>query len=284
MSLILITPPVAEPVTVTDMLAELGYVDEDAATVALLSSRLQPKIAAARADCESYTRRAFYTQTWQYLLDGFPRIDPAYQRTGYPSEILIPQPPFQRINNFTYVDVAGQVQTLSVDLSYGNDISLYYGYQLSGSGSDQPARVLPPWARPWPPTRRLPDAVTLEFVAGYGGPITVSMSQGWPAIAGPVLQLSDVGRPLLVPGAGPSGADLSATIASVDASGNATASTPAATAVNNVQGYLGKPVPGQIILAIRQLAQFYYEQGAVADAPLPRVVESLLDPFRNLIA
>lgn len=216
--LVLVTPPASEPVVVDDLLQDLGYgpaSDLDSGTLAILTGRLTPKILAARVDCENYTRRAFITQTWQLKRDGFPGFNAKYDRTGYP-QILIPKPPFQSIDSFQYVDVAGVLQTLTVDVSYGNDPSNFYGYQLDPGSDGQPARVLPPFARPWPPTRLVPNNVLIQFVCGYG-----------------------------------------------DAASD---------------------VPAPILMGIRFLTQFYYEQGAAVDAPLPRVVTRLLDPYRNFVA
>lgn len=217
-SLVLITPPVNEPVTLDDVLQELGYGPEsslDATTLGILSARLLPKITAARLDCEAYTRSAFMTQTWLLKLDGFPGFNTRYNRDGYP-QIWIPKPPFQSIASFQYVDVGGVLQTMTQDTTYGVNDAVFYSYQLDPGSETVPARVLPAYARPWPPTRLVANNVVLQFVSGYG--------------------------------------DEAAS------------------------------VPGPILMAIRLLTQFYYEQGATEDAPLPRVVRSLLDPYRNLVA
>jgi hypothetical protein len=43
------------------------------------------------------------------------------------------------------------------------------------------------------------------------------------------------------------------------------------------------PVPEAIRAAIKMMVEFYYEHGGAQDADLPRVVEALLDPYRNLV-
>jgi uncharacterized phiE125 gp8 family phage protein len=66
MSAILLTPPSAEPWTVTEAKAFLRVEhDDDDAIVASL-------IAAARGQVEALTRRALLTQTWRFVLDRWP--------------------------------------------------------------------------------------------------------------------------------------------------------------------------------------------------------------------
>jgi len=112
--------------------------------------------------------------------------------------------------------VGGVLQTMVADTTYGVNDPTFYSYQLDPGGQTQPARVLPAYARPWPPTRLVANNVILRFIAGYG-----------------------------------------------DA---------------------GTNVPGPILMAIRFLVQWFYEQGGMQDASLPSVVTRLLDPYRNLIA
>jgi uncharacterized phiE125 gp8 family phage protein len=160
MALILITPPAQEPISVIDALAHCRQ-DQPDPTIAGF-------IAAARAAVENYTHRALITQTWKYLRDGWPARSPAYAHEGY-SQIFIPKPPFQSIVSFQYVDTAGVLQTLTAAGSNGSPAEgSFYGYQLDPGGITAPARLTPPWAVPWPPVRRIPNNVTLEFVCGYG--------------------------------------------------------------------------------------------------------------------
>lgn len=168
---LLITPPAIEPITLAEAKLQCGFGpldDWDHAKQDQLSTQLRAFIAAARRECENYTRRAFITQTWQLQLDNFPGIHLLYNRDGFPS-ILLPKPPFQSIGFFRYVDVSGVLQTLVVDTTYGtNPASPQYGYQLDPGTETQPARLLPPWARPWPPVRMVPNNVLVQFTCGYG--------------------------------------------------------------------------------------------------------------------
>src|SRR5579863_4062426 len=160
---VLITPPASEPITVDQVKThcKLTTPTEDDYINTIV-------IPGARAAIEDELRRVLITQTWLLKLDGFPGFDPKYETYGYP-EIILPKPPFQSINSFTYVDVAGVTQTLVQTLPDGTTVSgQFYGYQLDPGSETQPARLIPPWARPWPPARRLPMAVQVSFDCGYG--------------------------------------------------------------------------------------------------------------------
>jgi len=70
----------------------------------------------------------------------------------------------------------------------------------------------------------------------------------------------------------------------VDKDGVATLAATATKTVTRVSGWVGRPIPGPIKLAIKLLGQFYYEQGSVVDQPLPRAITALLAPYRNLVS
>jgi uncharacterized phiE125 gp8 family phage protein len=160
---VLITPPATEPVTLTQLKSHAKiFTTQDDTYISTVI------IPGARQAIEDELRKVLITQTWLLKRDGFPGFDPKYESQGYPT-ILIPKPPFQKINYFTYVDVAGVTQTLTQTAADGTTtLNNFYGYQLDPGSETQPARLLPPWARPWPPARRLPMAVQIEFDCGYG--------------------------------------------------------------------------------------------------------------------
>jgi hypothetical protein len=248
----------------------------------MMSGRLTPLITAARVACENEIRLAFNTQSWLLKLDGFPGYDGLYNRNDYPG-IRLPKPPFQSIQSFQYVDTAGILQALVQDVTYGNS-GLFYGYQLSLGSDSQPARLIPSFARPWPPSRLVPNNVLVQFTAGYGGTKTVSIAASATAITGATFLQTDIGRPLSIPGAGPAAATLMTSIAAVDGGGNATVANAAATSVTNASAYLGNPVPGPILMGIKFLTQFYYEQGASTDQDIPKVVRRLIGPYCNNVS
>lgn len=284
----LITPPVAEPITLAEAKLQLGFSpmeDYDPVKGLILSTTLRPLIAAARQAIENDLRRPLLTQVWRLRLDGWPKMDLHYENHRF-RQIIVPQPPLQSIVSLQYIDTSGNVQTMPVDDSYGNDVSAgQYRYQLIPSGDTQPARIAPAWATPWPPVRWLPGAVMLLFKCGYGGPITVSMTASSAALTtATVFNPGDVGQAISVLGAGASGAPLNTTIAAVDGSGHATLAAPAAVTVTSVTAWAGVPIPGPILSAIKFHVQFIYENGGIKDAPLPRVVQALINPYRNMVA
>jgi uncharacterized phiE125 gp8 family phage protein len=292
--IVLITPPAAEPVALADVKLQLGLgpvEDSDRLAQQQLSDKLRAFIAAAREACEDYTRRVFITQTWLLRRDSFPGHNFRYQTNGYP-EIDMPKPPLQSIASFQYVDVSGTLQTLTQDTTYGVDPTFpQYGYQLDRGSETQPGRLISPFARPWPPTRMVPSNVIIQFRAGYGGPVTVSMTNGSAVLTAPnftfnnddqPLMAGDTGTLISIPGAGANGATLNTNVTSV-ANGVATLAATAGTTVTNVMAWVGKPVPKQIIAAIKFLVQDYYENGS-AGGDLPESVTRQLKPYRNLVA
>lgn len=187
---VLITPPAMEPVTLAQVKshAKIFTTGDDSYISTIV-------IPAARQAIEDELRQVLITQTWLLKRDGFPGFDPKYETQGYPT-IVLPKPPFQSIISFTYVDVAGTVQTLEQTAADGTTVDgQFYGYQLDPGSETQPARLLPPWARPWPPARRLPMAVQVQFVCGYGPsndspPVWISGGIPMPIISAILLEAS----------------------------------------------------------------------------------------------
>lgn len=286
----LITGPTAEPVSLAQFKLLLRVNSADKSRDSIFELFLY----SAREKIEALCRIALITQTWLWRLDSFPSVPLRYDRNGYP-QILLPKPPFQSIKSFVYVDVSGAVQTLTRDPSYGVNLAApFYGYQLEPGGGIMPAGLTPPWARPWPPQRMVPANVTIQFRAGYGGPLTVTMTEGSAVltVAGgftfnpdDAAEITgDTGIPISIPGAGAAGVPLVTNVASVS-SGVATLAAPAATAVAGVSAWLGNPVPYRLQVAILFLAQYYNENGGVVDSVPPRVVDSLANSgFKNLVS
>jgi uncharacterized phiE125 gp8 family phage protein len=142
-SLVLITPPTEEPVTLAEarLQCKADGTEEDAL--------LTLYIASARRTAEHLTGRVFCTQTWEARMDAFP-----------PAEIELPKPTVQSIVSLKYTDADGLEQTIDP----GN-------YALD-------AAQLPGWALPavgfaWPATQGIANAVRVRFVAGYGNAAAV---------------------------------------------------------------------------------------------------------------
>lgn len=290
MDVVRITDPPVEPITLAEAKLQCGFgpmEDSDHVASRILSDKLRAFILTARMDCENYTRRAFVTQTWAFKLDHFPGRDWRYLRPGY-AAFHIPKPPVQSIDSFQYVDVSGQVQTLLQDTSYGTDITQpQYGYQFVRGSETQPGQLVVSYPRIWPPTRMVPANVLVQARCGYGGPLTVSTTEGSAAIAGPTFNPDDAplltletGLPVSIPGAGANGATLNSFIAAVDGNGNATLKNTASATVTNVTGWFGRPVPEPIRTAVKFMVKFYYD----GDEACRTAALCALGPYRNMVA
>lgn len=136
--LTLVTAPQFEPVTVAE--AKLhARIDEDETAIASL-------IATAREMAETYTRRAFVTQTWKMFLDQFPAC----------SVIEMPRAPLQSVTHIKTYDDADAATTFAA--------SNYYV-----DAATRPGRIVLRDASSWPDADRVANAVEIQFVAGYGG-------------------------------------------------------------------------------------------------------------------
>src|SRR5580692_3110149 len=126
MALILISPPAAEPVTISELKNFLkvdpgdNTQDDVIATLAM----------AARSWCEGFTGRRFVQQTWQLLMDFFPgyidlKIAGAKVSSPFVSgsnavlvgiryAIQLPYPPVTAIDSFVYQNANGQITSMIV--------------------------------------------------------------------------------------------------------------------------------------------------------------------------
>lgn len=138
MSLRLITPPSALPVSVAD--AKLHWRVEHDADDTLIALLLK----ASAATAEQELNRALMAQTWELIIDAFPE-----------GEIRVPKPRLLEVLQVQYVDGAGVAQTLSAD-AWTLDPDLAPGY------------VLPALGASWPATRAQANAVRVQFRSGYG--------------------------------------------------------------------------------------------------------------------
>jgi hypothetical protein len=289
-SLVLITPPAASPIALSDF---KEFLELDAGDTTR-DDKLTGILAAACDDCERWTRTKLMTQTWLLRLDGFPGISVVYDRNGYPC-IQMPYPPFQSIDFVKYIDTAGEVQTMPRDISYGTDNSNpFYCYQMEPGGGIKPARVAPMWARPYPPERLVLSNTMVQFRCGYGGPLSnVSIAANSKALTVPGFTFNpddapqiegDTGTAITITGGLGTNEDLVTTVASVDDEGNATLAEAAGVAISGGAGWLGAQIPDALRLSILFRGQFFFEQGAVVDQAVPRVVDALRNSYRNLVS
>jgi phage conserved hypothetical protein, phiE125 gp8 family len=143
MRLELVTPAATDPVTLAEVKTRLridGSTDD---------AGVQRLIAAATRHAETVCRRAFVTQVWTLVLDGFPC-----------GSISLPLPPLQSVDEITYVDTNGATQTLASNqyvVDKAGMIGLVHrAYQVQ-----------------WPTTRDQPMSVRVKFTAGYGAAASV---------------------------------------------------------------------------------------------------------------
>jgi hypothetical protein len=163
MNVTTITPPEFEPLTLTEaktfMRAPMNVTSED--------DLIADAIASARELIESETHRQLMTATLELGLDGFPgpihywhsvdirlRHPLRFHREHAQSAIRLPRPPLQTVNSVKYIDMSGTQQTL--------DPSLYIVDERS-----KPGRILPAYGKCWPEYRNEPNAVIVQFVAGW---------------------------------------------------------------------------------------------------------------------
>lgn len=135
--------PAAEPVTLAEVKAHLRVLHASEDTLITRLAR------AARVHIETVTSRAFITQSWKLWLDAFPAS----------GVIELPRPPLVGVSAIRYVDADGATQTLAT--------SVYHVVTQGFQG-----RIERKASQSWPATDEHPQAVEIEFVAGYGGDST----------------------------------------------------------------------------------------------------------------
>lgn len=137
MSLIIITQPSVEPVSLTEakLHAKVDGIDDDTLITSLITS--------TRQQAEHITGRAFCTQTLELLLDEFP------------DAVKLLMPPIASIVSVKYIDTNGVEQTLAAS-----------AYSLDKDS--EPGWLTPAYDTNWPDTRATPNAVRVRYVAGYG--------------------------------------------------------------------------------------------------------------------
>jgi uncharacterized phiE125 gp8 family phage protein len=150
MALSLYTAPTTEPVTVAEAKLHIRA-NEDTVEDALVGSL----ITAAREYCETFTRRSLMPQVWDLKLDSF--CDPAAYKDGV---IWLPKPPVTAVTSITYLDTAGDSQTLGTSI---------YTYDLPSGPQEAYGQV-------FPQTRSTLNAVTIRFAAGYATAAAVPYS------------------------------------------------------------------------------------------------------------
>lgn len=193
MSLVLVTAPAAEPVSLDEVKSHLRV------TADTEDELIDALITAARQHVDGrdgWLGRGLVTQTWELGLDGFP--------TGweYPSDpwprataIQVPLPPLQSVTSVKYIDPNGTEQTLA---------STEYVVHTA----EEPGLIVLAYGKNWPSIRVEPGAVRVRFVAGYGlakdvpRPIKLGLSAyvaHFYEHREPVILTGGVGSPVAIP-------------------------------------------------------------------------------------
>jgi uncharacterized phiE125 gp8 family phage protein len=149
-SLVVVTPPTIEPITL-DQAKEDRRVDTSDDDATILS-----KLREARRQLENRYQRAILTQTLRLSLDCFPGNSYwAGIYTGWMSGrgVIELRPPVQSVTSVTYLDPSGASQTMA-----SSDYLL--------DADSQPGRLVPTLNKVWPATAQLPGAVKVTFVSG----------------------------------------------------------------------------------------------------------------------
>lgn len=140
-----VSEPSLEPIGVSELRSRLRIADCE------FDGELRDLLIAGRKQVEHDSDRKLITQTVQLLLDRFP--------TGNVIELRVP--PVSSLTSITYIDEDDAEQTLSSDV---------YHLDLSST----PPRVVLRSGESWETVDDgRPNAVTVEFVAGYGNADTV---------------------------------------------------------------------------------------------------------------
>ena len=146
MPLTITTARALQPVTLAEAKLHLrvDISDDDALITAL--------IIAATDDAEHLMNRAILPQTWQLTMDSWG--DDA--TPGTTSAIYLPRPTVTSITSVKYLQAGdGVLTTMS-----GSDYVL-------AAADPYIARVVPAYGKYWPAARAMPEAVRIQFVAGY---------------------------------------------------------------------------------------------------------------------
>lgn len=103
-------------------------------------------INTSRDYCEKWQNRAYISQTLEMRMDRFP---------CHSGIIQLPRANALSVTSITYIDSNGDSQTLSTSIY---DVDIF----------SKPARITEAFNQVWPNTRRIVNAVTVTYVAGYG--------------------------------------------------------------------------------------------------------------------
>lgn len=142
-SLNLLSAPLTEPISLLEARNHLKLREDDEVP----EEEILSFITVAREKVENETRRALITQSWEAVSACFP-VD-----SSCPIELELP--PLQSVTSVKYIDIDGVEQTWDASL-----------YQVNTKST--PGLILPVFGELYPETGNAINAVTIEFIAGYG--------------------------------------------------------------------------------------------------------------------
>ncbi len=137
MTLTVITPPAAEPLTVAELQAQLRWSSSDE------SALLAAYIVAARRAAEAFLHRRLITQTVRLTL------------TAFCPQLALPIAPVQSVDQVAYTDADGDEAILDPAR-----------YRLATAGL--PTLLVPAYGQEWPVPRNDWDSVRIDLIVGYG--------------------------------------------------------------------------------------------------------------------
>lgn len=141
------TPPVVEPVTLTEVRSHTrNELPND-------DTQLLNLIKRARRRCEKYLDRQFINATYTLTSSCFPWAT----ATNPYGSIYLPKAPLSSVTSITYTDTNNITATVSAATIYTVE-----------TPTDGQGKVHLRYQQIWPVTIEHPQAVTIVFVAGYG--------------------------------------------------------------------------------------------------------------------
>lgn len=162
----LTSEPTVEPVTATELDT---YLRGDGNLVSAEEDLLNGLIISARMFAESYTRRAFITQSWTLYLDRTPNgldnlgwwdgVREGSINQKVPDYIELPVGPVQSITSFTTYDM-------------DNSSSIFNSSNYFLDNNRTPGRLVLNTGNSWPVFTRDQNGIEIVYVAGYGDAAT----------------------------------------------------------------------------------------------------------------
>ncbi len=167
------TPPVSEPVTLSEAKSYLRIsdTDDDAFVNALITS--------VRQRFETWAARSLITQTWTLWLDGFPRKG----NKDAPGEGYFELPVGHFDHDQRQLEISrSPLQSVTLLKTYdtANTATAFNATNYLVDSASNPGRIALNLGAQWPTGLRPVNAVEIEFVAGYGNASDVpdSIKQG----------------------------------------------------------------------------------------------------------